>query len=48
MIKATLNSTYGLPKTHELKGNNCNMIFMDEFEIKNNSGIGKMCGDGNS
>lgn len=47
-IKAALNSTYGLPKTHELKCNNCNMIFMDEFIIKNNSGVGKRCSDGNS
>lgn len=34
MIKAALNSTYGLPKTHESKCNNCDMVFMDEFEMK--------------
>ena len=34
MIKAALNSTYRIPKTHELKGNHCDMVFVDEFEIQ--------------
>ena len=39
LMKSVVNSVYGMPKTripktHELKGNHCDMVFMDEFETQ--------------